>query len=159
MKYFIFLLILISCEAFGQISPNDSTKSKLKTYFSLGLSIGNVDQNNPELDNFSKSSYPSFELGIMGENLSLGAVFGAENIFVSSSTRSFYEMKTSFFKSMGKVSPYALFGIGAYFESNFNPFIEYGGGFTYMPQKLGFFVQYSNWAKTNYVSTGCTYAF
>jgi hypothetical protein len=53
----------------------------------------------------------------------------------------------------------SLFGIGAYFESSFNNFIEYGAGFCYMPSKFGYFVQYSNWARTNYVSVGITKVF
>ncbi len=95
----------------------------------------------------------------MGKNLSLGAVFGCENFFVTSSSRKFYELKTSISKPVGKLSVYALFGAGAYFENSFNPFIEYGAGFSYMPNKIGYFVQYSNWARINYVSLGFTLGF
>jgi hypothetical protein len=143
------------------IAQTDSTKTKCKLspYASIGLSIGHVDPNDPNVDNFNKASFPSIEGGVMGENVSLGAVFGYENFFAASSTRKFYELKTAVFKSIGKSSVYGLLGAGAYFENAFNPFIEYGAGFSYMPNKLGYFVQYSNWARTNYVSVGATYTF
>jgi hypothetical protein len=141
------------------VAQTDSTKTKLKPYTSIGLSIGHVDPNDPSIDNFNKASFPSIEAGVMGENISLGAVFGYENFFAVSSSRKFYELKTSVFKSLGKCGIYGLFGAGAYFENAFNPFIEYGAGFSYMPDKLGYFVQYSNWSRTNYVSVGATYVF
>lgn len=159
MNKIFFFFLLISLQIKCQTLNTDSTKIKVKPYVSVGISIGNVDQSNSNSDNFSKSSYPSFEVGVMGKNLSLGAIIGAENFLVTSSTRSFYELKTSISKSFGKISPYALFGAGAYIENSFNPFIEYGAGFSYMPNKLGYFVQYSNWARTNYVSVGFTYSF
>jgi len=158
MKKIIALLavVLITTSSFAQV---DSTKTKLKPYASIGLSIGHVDPNDANTDNFNKASYPSIELGVMGENLSLGAVFGVENIFASSTTRGFYELKTAISKPIGKCSAYALFGVGAYMESGFNNFIEYGAGFGYMPGKVGYFVQYSNWARTNYVTAGFTFGF
>ena len=159
MNKIFFIFLLISFQIKSQTSNSDSTKTKLKPYVSAGVSIGNVNQSNSNSDNFSKSSYPSLEVGIMGKNLSLGAIIGAENFLVTSTTRPFYELKTSISKSFGKISPYALFGAGAYFENSFNPFIEYGAGFSFMPNKLGYFVQYSNWANTNYVSVGFTYVF
>lgn len=158
MKKIIALLavVLITTNSFAQA---DSTKTKLKPYASIGLSIGHVDPNDANIDNFNKASYPSIELGVMGENVSLGAVVGVENIFASSTTRGFYELKTAISKPIGKCSGYALFGVGAFMESGFNNFIEYGAGFSYMPNKVGYFAQYSNWARTNYVSVGLTFAF
>lgn len=158
MKKIVTLLaaVLITTTVFSQ---TDSTKTKLKPYASVGLSVGHVDPNDSNIDNFNKASYPSVEFGVMGDNVSLGAVFGVENIFASSTTRGFYELKTSISKPIGKCSGYALFGVGAYFESGFNNFLEYGAGFSYMPNKMGYFVQYSNWARTNYVSMGLTFAF
>jgi hypothetical protein len=156
--FYLIALLCASIQLFAQ-SPADSTKTKLRPYVSVGVSMGNVDPNNPNTDSFDKASYPSFEAGVMGKNISLGAVFGCENFFVSPSSRGFYEVKTSLSKSFGNISPYALFGVGAYFEKDFNNFIEYGAGFSYMPNKLGYFVQYSNWAATNYVSCGFTYGF
>lgn len=160
MKKITQLLLIIalvcSVNAFAQ---NDSTKSKVKPYVSFGLSIGHVDPNDESINNFNKSSFPSVEIGVMGDNISGGIVLGYENIMVSSDTRMFYELKTSVSKSLGKSSVYALFGIGAYSEVGFNNFIEYGAGFCYMPNSLGYFVQYSNWARTNYVSVGLTKTF
>jgi len=157
MKKIITLaLIVLSFGAFSQI---DSTKTKTSYYASVGLSIGHVDPNDQNIDNFNKASYPSVEVGFMRKNVSLGAVFGVENIFVSSNTRGFYELKTSISKPIGDFSGYALFGVGAYMESGFNNFIEYGAGFSYAPGKIGYFVQYSNWARTNYVSTGLIFNF
>ena len=158
MKKTIFLIaaIFIMASAFAQ---TDTSKTKLRPYASLGISIGHVDPSDASIDNFNKASYPSCEVGVMGKNVSLGAVFGVENVFASSSTRGFYELKTSISKPIGKCSAYALFGVGAFMENGFHNFIEYGGGFSYMPDKLGYFVQYSNWARTKYVSLGITYAF
>ncbi len=162
MKKIIYTLLFSSLSHFliAQTKSSDSTKSKLniRPYVSIGLSISHVDPNDKNINSFDKASFPSIEAGIMGENISLGAVFGYES-FVTSNARKFYELKTSVSKSLGKCSVYGLLGAGAYFEKTFNPFIEYGGGFSYMPNKLGYYVQYSNWARTNYVSVGGMYAF
>lgn len=152
-KTLTFLACLIGLCIHAQ---TDST-SKLKPYASVGISIGHVDPNDAAIDNFSKASYPSVELGVMGDNVSLGAIFGFENVFVSSSTRPFYELKTSLSQPIGKASVYALFGVGAYVEKGFNNFLEYGAGFSYMPDRVGYFVQYSKWARTDYVSIGLTF--
>lgn len=144
------------------VKSQDSTqtKTKLKPYASIGLSIGHVDPNDQAIDKFSKASFPSLEFGVMGKEVSLGAVFGYENILATSDTRMFYELKTSVSKSLGNSTcVYGLFGVGAYGEKGFNNFIEYGAGFSYMPNTFGYFVQYSNWARTNYVSVGLTKTF
>lgn len=153
------ILILLTSLSFTLSSQTDSIKAKIKPYASIGVSIGHVDPSDSAINSFNKASYPSVEIGIMGDNVSLGAVFGYENLWVSSSTRGFYELKTSIAKPIGKCSAYALFGVGAFFEKGFNNFLEYGAGFSYMPNKCGYFVQYSNWARTNYVSTGITFSF
>lgn len=153
-----FLMLLIVFSMSTSIAQTNNTKSNLRPYASLGVSIGHVDPSDESINNFNKASYPSIELGIMGENLSVGAVFGCENFFVNSNSRGFYELKTSLSKPLGKFGIYGLFGVGAYFEKEFNNFIEYGAGFSYMPDKIGCFVQFSNWARTNYISTGISYA-
>jgi hypothetical protein len=56
----------------------------------------------------------------------------------------FYELKTSPSKFLSKCGVYGLLGAGAYFENAFNFFLEYGAGFFYMHDHLGYFVQYSN---------------
>lgn len=152
----IMAAILISLCSFAQ---TDSSKCKIKPYASIGISIGHVDANDESINNFNKASFPSVEVGIMGDFISLGAVFGYENILASSTTRAFYELKTAISKPIGKGSVYGLFGVGAYGEKGFNNFIEYGAGFSYMPSRIGYFVQYSNWARSNYVSVGLTTTF
>lgn len=159
MRRLLYFLLLITQSNLIFCQVSDSLKVKVRPYFSMGVSIGNVDQSNSNSDNFSKSSYPSIEAGIMSNNVSLGAILGVENFYVASTSRHFYELKTSLSKSFGNISPYALFGAGAYFENNFSPFIEYGAGFSYMPNKIGYFVQYSNWARTNYISIGFNIGF
>jgi len=158
MKKLILLLaaFLISGYSFSQ---SDSTKFKVKPYASIGLSIGHVDANDKSINTFNKASYPSIEVGVTGRNISLGAIVGYENLLATSDTRLFYELKTAISKSLGKASVYALFGVGAYGEAGFHNFIEYGGGFCYMPKSFGYFVQYSNWARSNYVSVGVTKIF
>lgn len=153
------ITILMIAFSINAISQTDTSKTKTSYYISAGLSIGHVDPNDQNIDNFNKASYPSIELGLCRKNISLGAVVGVENIFVNSSTRGFYELKTAVSQPIGCVSAYGLFGVGAYMENGFNNFIEYGAGFSYCPNKFGYFVQYSNWARTNYISTGLTLNF
>ncbi len=154
---FLFSVLLISVNSFSQC---DSSKCcDLDFYSSVGISIGHVDKSDPGIDNFNKASYPSIEIGFMKNNFALGAVFGCENIFVSSNSREFYELKTSASHPIGNLSGYALFGVGSYFEKESSIFIEYGAGFSYTPCAVGYFVQYSNWATYNYISTGLTYNF
>lgn len=157
MKKSILLIaaILIGLCSYAQ---TDSSKCKLKPYVSIGVSVGHTDPTDPAINDFSKSSYPSIELGVMGDNVSLGYILGCEN-FQFGTGRLFHELKTSVSTSLGKVYPYALFGIGIYGESGFHNFIEYGAGFSYMPNKFGYFVQYSNWSRSNYVSLGLTRTF
>jgi hypothetical protein len=157
--YKLLFLILVANYAVVGTAKAQTNTIKLRPYVSSGVSIGNVDATNSGTDNFSKASYPSIEGGIMGNNVSLGVVLGCENFFVTPNSRLFYELKTSISVPIGKFSGYALFGTGAYFEKKFNNFIEYGVGFSYMPKNLGYFVQFSNWARSNYVSVGTTYAF
>jgi len=154
----IITLVLVTL-SFSVFSQTDSLKTKTSFYTAVGLSIGHVDVNDENSNNFNKASYPSLELGMSRNNWSLGAIIGCENLFVSSSSRGFYELKTSISRPWGDYAGYTLFGIGAYMENGFNNFIEYGAGFSYCPKKIGYFVQYSNWARTSYVSTGLTVNF
>ena len=152
----LFAVLLITASSFAQ---SDSTKTKTSFYSSIELSIGHVDPSDASIDNFNKASYPSLEIGMTRKSVSLGVVVGCENMFVSSGSRGFYELKTAVSRPIGECSAYVLFGVGAYMESSFNNFLEYGAGFSYMPGKLGYFVQYSNWARTNYISVGATIGF
>lgn len=155
----IITLIAICFLTVSVFAQADSSKTKTTFYSSVGLSIGHVDPNDANIDNFSKASYPSIEVGMTRKSVSLGAIVGCENMFVSKGSRGFYELKTSVSRPIGECSAYALFGVGAYMENSFNNFLEYGAGFSYMPGRVGYFVQYSNWARTNYVSTGITIGF
>lgn len=152
----LFALMVITLSSFAQ---SDSSKTKTSFYSSIGVSIGHVDPNDANIDNFNKASYPSLEIGMTRKSVSLGAVFGCENMFVSKGSRGFYELKTSISRPVGECNVYGIFGVGAYMENSFNNFLEYGAGFSYMPGKFGYFVQYSNWARTNYVSVGATIGF
>lgn len=152
-------LLIIYLITFSSFAQTDSVKTKTLFYSAIGVSIGNVNSNDESINNFNKASYPSLEVGIIRKNVSLGAVFGYENMLVSSSTRKFYEIKTAISHPIGDYSGYILFGVGSYFEKNFNNFIEYGVGFSYAPKKLGYSVQYSNWATVNFVSVGLSYTF
>ncbi len=159
------ILVFLACivnnnTAFAQENNPATNSKKIRKYFSTGISLGNVQPGNPELDDFSKASYPSLELGIlMDDQLSLGLATGCENFFVSGNSRIFYELKASYSIPFKKYNAYAVFGTGAYFESKFNNFIEYGAGISYMPKRLGYFVQFSNWAGSNYLSLGGTVTF
>lgn len=155
----IITLIAICLLTVNSFSQSDSSKTKTSYYAALGISVGHVDPNDANIDNFNKASFPSLEIGLMRKNISLGAIVGTENVFASSTTRGFYELKTAVYQPIGACSGYLLFGVGAYMENKFNNFIEYGVGVTYCPKKLGYFVQYSNWARTNYVSLGLSYNF
>lgn len=136
----------------------DSVKTVF--YSSVGISVGHVDKNDVGINNFNKASYPSVEIGLMRKSISLGAVFGHESFRISSpENRYYYELKTTAYQSIQEYNIYLLFGVGAYFEKEFNNFIEYGAGFSFQPKKLGYFVQYSSWARTNYISVGVSYCF
>lgn len=135
-------------------TATEESKAKPVFYFASGLSIGNVNKSDPDLNQFDKVSFPSLEGGVAGKHLSYGLVIGCENLFASSSSRTFYEAKASLSTSLADFNPYALFGIGAYIEDDFNSFIEYGFGFSYTLKPFGYFVQYSNWANSDYVTIG-----
>lgn len=153
----LFAILMIATSLSAQCS--DTTKSccaNTSYYASAGISIGNM---NSDADNFNKASYLSVEVGMSRKNVSFGVDFGFENMFVSSSTRKYSELKTSISYPIGKCNGYVLFGLGAFLVKDFNNFIEYGAGFSYAPCKVGYFAQYSNWAGTNYVSTGISYSF
>lgn len=146
---------------FAQIDSTSiaTAKTHVKKYISGGISIGNVNPSNPGSNTFSKASYASIEGGIVWKNATLGLVLGPENFFATSSTRMCYELKTTYSVPIEQFSVYGLFGTGAYFEKKFNNYIEYGAGVAYSPNSFSYFVQYSNWASCNYVSTGVAFSF
>ena len=83
MRQFLFILLTV----FGftvSFAQSDSSKTKTTAYMSLSMSIGHTDPSDAAIDNFSKSSYPSIEVGLMRKNISLGVILGTENCFTSS---------------------------------------------------------------------------
>lgn len=157
MKKLLFVSMIIIFSS--ALSAQEKKDNKVSYFVSGGISIGHVDPSDESINNFNKASFPSIEFGITRKN-SYSAVFGVENVFATSMTRGFYELKTSVSYPLTESSSiYGLFGTGAYFERAFNQFIEYGAGYAYTPGKLGYFSQYSNWARTNYVSVGMSYSF
>lgn len=64
MKKIITLLavVFITTSSSAQV---DSTKTKIKPYASIGISIGHIDPNDANIDNFHKASYPSVEFGVI----------------------------------------------------------------------------------------------
>lgn len=147
--------MLIAANSFAQCC--DTTKPKSSYYVSAGISMSNQDAGP---NKFKEASFLSMEIGMSRKNVSFGADFGFENLMMDSvSTRKYYELKTAISHPIGNCSGYVLFGVGAFFTKTFNNFIEYGAGFSYTPCKVGYFAQYSNWAGTNYISTGFIYNF
>lgn len=147
--FFIFLSIL----TFTGYSQSDSC---LSIYGSIGISVGNINPNDPMLNSPEKVSYPSLEIGITKQSVNVGAIVGLTDFRLNTPIL-YYELKASLSIPVKECYIYPLFGVGAYAEKKFVHFIEYGGGFSYMPKKIGYYVQYSNWANSNYISLGITY--
>jgi hypothetical protein len=130
--------------------------TKLSVYISAGLSISNTRG-----ANFSYSSYPSIEAGIMKKNASLGLVLGRNNLDSLDSDRIsnyWYEVKGALYLPLGNYNGYALLGIGNYMNTS-QFFIEYGLGCSYAWKHFGVFAQASNWDGTWYATPGISYTF
>lgn len=152
-KIITLILVSIGITAYCQ---SDSSKSSISVYSSIGVSIGNMNTVDSMLNAFGKISYPSAEIGITKKSVSVGAILGLTDMQFKNPT-AYYELKVSISKPIGECYGYGLFGIGAYATKDFSNFIEYGAGFGYMPKKWGYFVQYSNWAGSDYISVGFNY--
>jgi len=149
------LICLMSTIVFAQ---TDSTKSKPKAtpYVSIGVSVTNSN-------NFSMTSYPSFEAGICAKNLGLALVVGRGNFYQLGSPSDkienyYYEAKATASCPIGILTGTVLLGYGQYFNVKHN-FIEYGGGFSYTEGRMGYGVIYSNWDGVNYVTPCITLNF
>ena len=131
----------------------------LDWYIAGCLSVGNSSGST-----FAETSYPSIEVGFMKGRWALGLVLGrGSNDFSSKDHISNYwwSIKNAVYFPIGKsdIDFYALFAIGNYMSTK-NLFIEYGGGFSYMPtEHLGLFIQASNWDGYWYITPGISYSF
>lgn len=148
-KIILALLVLISTVTFAQ----ETTENPYTYYLSTGISITNSDD-------FQGSSFVSTEVGVMRDNISVGAVLGRNNLVNIGENESFnnywYEGKVAVSFPLGKVDGYALAGVGSYIE-NGNIFTEYGLGVSKYFKGFGVFVQMSNWDSVNYISSGLTF--
>lgn len=145
------LLLLVSCS----LSAQETKENTYGAYGSVGVSIGNSNE-----DTFQNTSYPSVEVGVTKENLSLGLAFGKSSFdFKNKSLNSYwYEIKFVPSTPMGSVDIYGIFGVGNYLDTN-RYFIEYGGGVTgKLTNHLNYFVQASSWDGFWYVTPGVTFS-
>ena len=131
----------------------ESMEPTFKPYVAMGLSIGDDSGST-----FENTSYASVEVGVMYENLSFGAILGRNNLANIGDNETlnnyFYEGKMAVSTSLGYVDGYALVGLGSYFD-NGGIFTEYGVGLSkQLTNKIGAFVQVSNWDGTTYVTPG-----
>ena len=142
----------ITDEMFKGESKKDTVKTfeteegpSLSYYAAAGLSMSNN-----QLGDFKGTSYPSVELGVMVENVAVGLVGG----FSSLEDYSLWgEIKTAIYFPLGAVDGYAVMGYGTYFNSPAT-FIEYGGGISYAPDNVGFFLQTTKWDGIWYLTPG-----
>lgn len=153
-KLLTVMILMLSVFSYAQTS-NDSIVSNTGVYVSGGLSIGNSTGSD-----FEHTSYPSVEAGVYKDNLSLGLVVGRGNLanfgqeFKGSNIQNYwYEVKTAVSQPIGITNGYVLFGLGNYIDTS-NIFIEYGFGLNYTPNKVGYFVQASNWDGLWYNTVG-----
>mgnify|MGYP001079206286 CR=1 FL=1 len=140
-------------------APVEAESSGLDFYVAGGLSIGNSGANT-----FAATSYPSLEFGFMKGNWALGLVAGrGSNDFSAKDDIANYwwSVKNAAYFPIGNsdMDFYALFAVGNYMSTK-QVFIEYGGGFSYMPtDHLGLFIQASNWDGLFYITPGLSYSF
>lgn len=155
MKKILFLAVafLVSTLTFAQDSTK--TESPYTPYIAGGISMTNTDD-------FATASYPSVELGVMRDNLTVAAVFGRNNLANFDNglgiDNFWYEGKVAYSFPLGAVSGYGVFGVGAYI-GNGNMFIEYGGGISKEFGPVGAFVQVSSWDGVTYLTPGLSYSF
>lgn len=152
----LILITLTLTGLFSTTQAQEKSKKSIEAYMAIGLSITNNFDTT-----FNATSYSSLEGGIMKNNFSIGLVLGRSNLsgFNHDIIQNYwYELKSALSLPIGNFSGYILFGIGNYFATD-RLFIEYGAGFSYNFNKLGIFVQSSNWEGTWYVTPGLSYTF
>jgi hypothetical protein len=184
-KILLLAILLISTVTFGQkrnagaaaSTQADTTsvsKSKYVPYVSVGLSIssGNSYETNANTYAFNESSYPSLEVGVTRQNLSVGVVFGRGALKgLGSSTdrigNYYWEVKAVPSFSLGVVNASLIFGAGSYLARTANAdgshtdttFIEYGTGISYSKGNYSYGLAYSNWDGIDYITPSVSYSF
>lgn len=144
MKKLLLSLMLLLVVTLSQAQTN--------CYGSIGLSI-------PNTNDLKNNAYPSVELGITHNNVSLGFNVGRNNFNFDTNQPYFLELKTTASTQLGFCKGFVLLGTGMYFGES-NMFIEYGGGLIYsLNNRFDFSVQVSNWNTVTYLSPGLTYNF
>lgn len=188
------LLLLLSVTTFAQKKRNSASRAaataasndtivkdsiKLTPYVGVGLSMssGNTYDSNEDKKSFRQSVFPSIELGVSQENVSVGLVLGRGDLlkktdkFYDISSQSyqdyesdrlshyFWELKVTPSFKMGKVTGTILFGGGSYFAKTNAFFIEYGSGISYSVGNIAYGITYSNWDGNDYITPSVTYNF
>ena len=154
----ILVLCALMISAFVSAQEVESKEvSKVGYYGALSLSVGNSSGSD-----FKHTSYPSVEAGITKDNMTLGLAVGRSNLadfgkeFTDNLSSYWYEAKTTVSQPIGKTNGYLVLGLGNYVNTS-QVFIEYGVGVSYMPKKVGYFVQASNWDGLWYNSLGVSF--
>jgi len=150
-------IMLLTSVAFAQ---NDTSyhapkeKLEITPYVAAGLSMSNSTD-------FSSASYASVEAGVMIENISLGGVFGVNNLrsFDQGINGYWFEGKVAYSFPLGFVDGYGVFGVGSYIGTKGSLFIEYGGGISKSFGSLGTFIQVSSWDGIVYLTPGLSFSF
>lgn len=161
-KVLLSLLVLMSTVVFAQdkslvdCEPTTELKeSKVTPYIAAGLSMTNSTD-------FNAATYPSMEIGIMRENVSIAGVFGRNNLAEVTPEHIdnyWYEGKVAYSFPLGFVSGYGVFGVGTYIGTSGSLFIEYGGGIVKEFGSFGTFIQVSSWDGVTYLTPGFSISF
>lgn len=150
------LTIALICLTTICYSQSDSSKFKLNTYTSIGVSLTNSD-------NFKSTAYPSAEFGVTHENLSLGLIIGRGSFSGLGGSDDgvenyYYETKATASYPVQSLNLNLILGYGGYMNTS-HMFIEYGLGFSLSQGKMSYGLTYSNWDGVNYISPCITFNF
>jgi hypothetical protein len=144
--------LILTATTFGQ----DTTKTEVTPYIAAGLSMTNTTE-------FKAASYPSAEIGVMFDNMTVAGVFGRNNLAESTPEHIdnyWCEAKVAYSFPLGWVDGYGVFGVGTYIGTNGSLFIEYGGGICKsFNDHLGGFMQVSSWDGVTYFTPGLSVSF
>lgn len=111
---------------------------------------------------FKAASYPSAEIGVMFDNMTVAGVFGRNNLAETKPEHIdnyWCEVKVAYGFPLGWVDGYGVFGVGTYIGANGSLFIEYGGGVMKSFGNVGTFIQVSSWDGITYMTPGLSYSF
>jgi hypothetical protein len=155
MKVVILLITLLSFTFVNAQDSIKSTKSSVEftPYIATGISI-------PNTTDFANNAYWSAEIGVMMNNISVGGIFGVNNLnsFNKGIDSYWYEGKVAYSFPLGLVDGYGVFGMGSYIGTKGSIFLEYGGGISKTFGHTGVFIQVSSWDRIMYCSTGVSYS-